>query len=171
MRRLIVLTGAVGVGKTTLARELARRTPFVVVSNDQIRRELVAAPTFSAAELRLVHDEAQRRVGAALAEGADVVHDGTNLTEAHRRAIAGAAADPAGVMTVVVQASSDVVACRLLERDRVARRADGRSWLDVHRELAAAQTTPAERHIVVDCSEAPATAAAAVERALRVTAP
>ncbi|HEX7258169.1 MAG TPA: ATP-binding protein, partial [Nitrososphaeraceae archaeon] len=53
---IILICGYPGVGKTTLANELAPLINAVVLSTDKIRKELIVNPTYSDGEIRLVYD-------------------------------------------------------------------------------------------------------------------
>ena len=53
---IILICGYPGVGKTTLANELAPFINAVVLSTDKIRKELIVNPNYSDREIRLVYD-------------------------------------------------------------------------------------------------------------------
>ena len=53
---MIIVCGLPGVGKTTLARQLAPFVKAVVLSTDKIRKELFPKPVYSRRERRLVYD-------------------------------------------------------------------------------------------------------------------
>ena len=53
---MVIVCGLPGVGKTTLARQLAPFVKAVVLSTDKIRKELFPRPTYSGRERRLVYD-------------------------------------------------------------------------------------------------------------------
>ena len=53
---IIIICGLPGVGKTTLAKNLAPRINASVLSSDKIRKELFPIPTYSTAELKMVYD-------------------------------------------------------------------------------------------------------------------
>ena len=53
---IILLCGYPGVGKTTLANELAPLINAVVLSTDKVRKELIVNPNYSDGEIRLVYD-------------------------------------------------------------------------------------------------------------------
>ena len=53
---IILICGYPGVGKTTLANELAPLINAVVLSTDKIRKELIVNPNYSDREIRLVYD-------------------------------------------------------------------------------------------------------------------
>jgi len=53
---IIIICGLPGVGKTTLAKNLAPMINASVLSSDKIRKELFPIPTYSTAELKMVYD-------------------------------------------------------------------------------------------------------------------
>ena len=53
---IILICGYPGVGKTTLANELAHLINAVILSTDQIRKELLDKPSYSVEEKRLIYD-------------------------------------------------------------------------------------------------------------------
>ncbi len=53
---IIIICGLPGVGKTTLAKNLAPRINASILSSDKIRKELFSIPTYFASELKMVYD-------------------------------------------------------------------------------------------------------------------
>jgi predicted kinase len=53
---IIVVCGLPGVGKSTLAKDLAPLTNAVILSSDKIRKELFPKPTYSKQEVKLIYD-------------------------------------------------------------------------------------------------------------------
>lgn len=51
---IIIICGLPGIGKSTLARELAPLLSAIVLSTDQIRKELIPYPTYSRKERQLI---------------------------------------------------------------------------------------------------------------------
>ncbi len=53
---IILICGLPGVGKTTLAKEVALLSKAVVLSTDKIRKELIQKPTYSREERRSIYE-------------------------------------------------------------------------------------------------------------------
>ncbi len=53
---IILICGLPGVGKTTLAKEVALLSKAVVLSTDKIRKELIRKPTYSREERRMIYE-------------------------------------------------------------------------------------------------------------------
>jgi predicted kinase len=53
---IIVICGLPGVGKTTVAKELAPLVNAVILSTDKIRKELFSRPTYGKGERKLIYD-------------------------------------------------------------------------------------------------------------------
>ena len=53
---IVIICGLPGVGKSTLAKNLAPRINATVLSSDKIRKELFPIPTYSTSELKTVYD-------------------------------------------------------------------------------------------------------------------
>lgn len=56
IKLIILICGLPGVGKTTLARELAVLIKGVVLSTDKIRKEMIRKPTYSRKEREIIYD-------------------------------------------------------------------------------------------------------------------
>ena len=53
---IVIVCGLPGVGKTSLAALLALLINAVMLSSDKVRKELIAKPTYSKQEVRLIYD-------------------------------------------------------------------------------------------------------------------
>jgi predicted kinase len=95
---VVVLIGAAGVGKSTLAARLFGRDE--ILSSDELRGAIRGDPTDQSVT-RLAFGILHRELAKRLAEGRLVVVDATNLSRAARLAIL-RAARPAGVTAVAI---------------------------------------------------------------------
>lgn len=96
--QLVLVGGGPGSGKTTLSRELASRIGAVVVSSDDVRRDLVESDVlkgepgifgsgrYDSQSVGYVYDEMLRRARTILGGGQSVVLDGTWRAAGGRRA-------------------------------------------------------------------------------------
>jgi predicted kinase len=53
---IVVICGLPGVGKSTLAKDLAPLINAVILSSDKIRKELLSKPIYSKQEVKLIYD-------------------------------------------------------------------------------------------------------------------
>ena len=89
---LTVMCGLSGSGKSTKAHEIAERTGAIVVSSDELRKELFGDERFQGEKDKLFR-EYHKRVHDNLAAGRDVVADKTNISIRSRRALLEAVKD------------------------------------------------------------------------------
>lgn len=134
---MVVVCGVPGVGKSTVARAVARQLDASVLRTDVVRKELFAEPTYESSETETVYEEVFTRAASTLTSES-VVLDGTFRTQARRRD-AERLADQEGVSfrAVVVECDTATV------RDRLQSREDDPSDADfeIH-ELIAQQFEP-----------------------------
>lgn len=127
--RLVLVGGAPGTGKTTLALAVAAATGWPVLHSDVVRKELAGlAPTerpgdgtdtglYDPAAVAATYDEVRRRAAGYLAAGRSVVCD-ASWSRSGERAAARAVAADAGADVVELRCVADPA----LARDRVAGR-------------------------------------------------
>lgn len=154
--RLVVVGGAPGTGKTTLAGGVADRLGFITINSDRVRKELAGLnPSASAASAfgagiytsewsRRTYDEMLRRAGLLLAMGESVVLDATWGHRDERRRVKELARNAVAELAVFE--------CEL-PADEAARRISGRVGVsdadqDVARRLRAEMVPWAGSHHV-----------------------
>lgn len=149
MSTLFVVCGLPGVGKTTVAREIAERVGGELLRTDVVRKDLFSDPEYTDEEAEAVYGELLDRARATLDAETDAVVDGTFKTRAVRdRARRAAGAADAAVQFVKVECAEDVV------RERIRARTDDASDADfaVHRLFRAEYEPVAVDHVTVDNS-------------------
>ncbi|MBI4949747.1 MAG: AAA family ATPase [Deltaproteobacteria bacterium] len=127
---VVILRGLSGAGKSTLAREIADVTNLVILSTDNIRKELAGLKTTEKAPSRFgggiystefterTYKEMIARAASLLEEGRSVILDAT-FSKARHVDAARMAALKAGARAYIIEcaAKDDVVKGRLLKRD------------------------------------------------------
>lgn len=118
MTQLVVLCGLPGVGKSTVARDLADELDADVLRTDAIRKDLRAEPRYDGEETRRVYARMLDQARAALESGTDVVLDGTFQRARHRRwAESLAESTGSGFEVVRVRCDESVAVERITDRD------------------------------------------------------
>lgn len=141
--RLALVGGGPGTGKSTLARKLAEQVGAVVLSTDDVRRELrssgqlsgepgdLGTGLYTPANVAAVYEAMLHRAGRYLADGRSVILDGTWRDARFRAEADRLAADKHAAITEIrCSATVDVAA------DRIRNRAPGNS--DATPQIAAA---------------------------------
>lgn len=112
-RRLVLVGGSPGTGKTTVSRAISGRTGWIVISSDEIRKELsglgrlehdFAEPgegIYSAEISAKTYDEAFRRAALLLRHGESVVLDASFADPANREAARDVALDTGADITAI----------------------------------------------------------------------
>jgi predicted kinase len=119
------MVGAPGSGKSYLARTLAVALGAELIQTDAVRKELFPGPRYTSAEHATVYATCHRRIAEALARGACVIFDGTNLREKRRQTLYHLAERAGAQAVVVVAYASDAVI-----RARLRGRAEGHDPAD-----------------------------------------
>jgi predicted kinase len=128
----LVVCGLPGVGKSTVARQVADRIDATVVRSDAVRKALYADPTYSAEETASVYDALLSRAEDRLERGESVVLDATFADDRFRTAAVELGAAVTTEHTLVcVECDRAVAERRIRERDDISD-AD----VDVYRQFA-----------------------------------
>lgn len=149
--RLILVGGLPGTGKSTLAGALADRLGLVLLSSDNVRKELAgygAEQPMAAAYQQGIYtsewsgrtyDELLRRARTLLTQGESVILDASWLSAAHRRSAADAARDT-GADLVQLRCTADAETAG----DRMHRRAAAPHASDADTEIARSMAADAD---------------------------
>jgi len=180
---LVLMAGLMGVGKTTLARELAQRSGATVISSDVVRKELAQiAPSerrldaynegiYTPERTAATYAAMLERARQVLATGMPVILD-ASFKRAIDRAAARQLAQALGVPLLVIEcvAPEEVVRDRLMQR-LVAEGSvsDGRWELYAHQraDFEPVHELPPSEHLVIDTTHPLAICADRAEAALR----
>lgn len=116
-RKLTIVCGLPGSGKTVVARLLSQSRGAELLRSDVLRKEVLAAPTYSDDEKQTIYDEMFLRAGSALLEGRDVVLDAAfDKLGNRRKAVALAKTLNADFEIVEVTSSEEIIWDRLRHR-------------------------------------------------------
>jgi uncharacterized protein len=155
--RLVLVGGIPGSGKTTLANRIGEDYGFVVLSSDEVRRDLglrradIGDRAYEPAVVAQVYDELVARGATLLAHGASVVLDATWTSDgARERAREMAVRARARIIEVRCDAPAEV--CRRRIADRTVWQAGGSEASPGTVDVLAAQTDPWPEAFAVDTS-------------------
>ena len=163
---LLICSGMVGTGKSTVAQELAQRSGFALLSSDLVRKALAGIPAsehrwerfesgmYSADFTRRTYDELFRRAKELLREGRSVILD-ASFRKAQEREKARALADESGAQIYVLECvcSEEEVKARLeIRLLQGGSPSDGRweIYLEQKGIVEPVAEVPRFRHLVLD---------------------
>ncbi|KPK23427.1 MAG: hypothetical protein AMJ70_03500 [Dehalococcoidia bacterium SG8_51_3] len=117
---LVVVSGLPGTGKSHFCRQLAERTPIIIMESDVMRKTLFPSPIYSATESVRLFQAIHHLIEHLLKKGISLVLDATNLSERNRERLYHIAYQlNARLVMVRVEAPPEVV------QERLRNRADG----------------------------------------------
>ena len=152
--RLLMLAGLPGSGKSTFAKAIVSRQPFLVLESDRLRKTLVPRPQYTADEHSRVFRACHRLIDEFLGQGYPVILDATNLGQRNRRPVMAIARKHNAPLAIAV-----VTAPPALARRRLAEREAGMdpfTWSDagvtVYSRMEPAWQPVRQRHFEVDTS-------------------
>ena len=161
---LVAVCGLPGVGKSTVAWQVAERLGAELLRSDVVRKELFEDPGYTDAETAAVYDELLARAADRLDAGESVVLDATFKTRARRTEVRDLAERlDAECRLVHVVCEESVVERRIADREGVSD-AD----FEVHREFRERFEPLETDHVAVDNSGSEAETRRQVEAAFRL---
>ncbi|PSP55014.1 kinase [Halobacteriales archaeon QS_1_67_19] len=123
--KFVVVCGLPGVGKTTVAEDIADRLDGRLLRTDVIRKDILSDPQYTEEESRTVYGEMFDRAQGTVESGRSVVLDGTFKDTGYRnRAVELSEALDADFELVKVECAEDVVRNRIRSRQDDASDAD-----------------------------------------------
>jgi predicted kinase len=151
---IILFSGLPGVGKTSLANEMAPLINAVVLSTDKLRKELISKPTYTKEEKKLIYDVMLLVARYLHNEGSvNCILDATFNTEESRRTAVEKLANVSSEQIYIVECvcPEDIVISRLKARKGDYSDAD----IDIYRKMKQLYepVKERERHIVIDTSQ------------------
>ncbi len=151
----IVVSGLPGTGKSHFCRQLAARTPVIILESDVMRRTLFPSPAYSAAESARLFQAIHHLIGLLLKRGIPVVLDATNLSERNRERLYHIAYQlNVRLVLVRVEAPAKVVQERLRNRTEGAASEEDHSEADwaVFQKMKNSVQKIGRNHFAVDTS-------------------
>lgn len=148
---IIIICGLPGVGKSSLAKELAPLIRAVVLSTDKIRKELISKPTYRKQERNLIYDIMLLLARYLHDAGINCILDATFNTENSRKELKenlNLASSPQ-INIVECTCPEHIVISRLRNRKNDYSDAD----ISIYKKMRMRYQPIKEKHIVVDTSQ------------------
>ena len=148
---IIIVCGLPGVGKTSLANELAPLIRAVVLSTDKIRKELISKPTYRMQERKLIYDIMLLLARYLHDAGINCILDATFNTENSRRELKKS-------LNLISSPQINIVECTCPEHITISRlRSRKNDYSDadisIYKRMRSIYQPIKEEHIVVDTSQ------------------
>ena len=146
---IIIICGLPGVGKTTVAKELAPLLNAVILSTDKIRKELFSKPMYGRRERRLIYDVMILLAKYLDMVGINCILDATFTRESSRREIKkklGLASKDIHIIECICP--EDIVLSRLRQRKNDYSDAD----FSVYRKMKRIYENVRGEHMTIDTS-------------------
>ncbi len=147
---IIVICGLPGVGKITLAKEIAPLINAVILSTDKIRKELFSKPMYGRRERRLIYDVLILLAKYLHNAGINCILDATFTIERSRREIKKKLGlDSKEISVIECICPEDIVFSRLRQRKYDYSDAN----FSVYRKMKGIYEPVKEKHMTVDTSK------------------
>ena len=148
---IIIICGLPGVGKTSLAKQLAPLIRGVVLSTDKIRKELISKPTYRKQERKLIYDVMLVLTRYLHDAGINCILDATFNTENSRKELRKKLNLISSPQINIVECTcpEDIVITRLRNRKNDYSDAD----ISIYKKMRMSYQPIKEKHIVVDTSQ------------------
>jgi len=148
---IIIVCGLPGVGKTSLANELAPLIRAVVLSTDKIRKELISKPTYRIQERKLIYDIMLLLARYLHDAGINCILDATFNTENSRRELKKS-------LNLISSPQIDIVECTcpeyiVISRLRSRKNDYSDADISIYKKMRNSYQPIKEKHIVVDTSQ------------------
>jgi predicted kinase len=148
----VIICGLPGVGKTTLANDLAPLINAVVLSTDRIRKELIPKPTYKKQEKKLVYNVLLIVAKYLHKAGIDCILDATFNTENSRKELRkklGLSQEQICIVECICP--EDVVISRIKDRKNDYSDAD----ISIYKKMKRTYEPIKEEHIILDTNQQP----------------
>jgi predicted kinase len=146
---IVLICGLPGVGKTTLARDLASLIDAIVLSTDKIRKELISKPTYTKQERKSIYDILMLVAKYLHKAGINCILDATFNTERSRKKLKEKLSlIPEQICIVECTCLENIVISRLKQRKNDYSDAD----VSIYRKMKRIYEPVKGRHIVADTS-------------------
>jgi predicted kinase len=149
---LVVVTGLPATGKSTIARNLAKRLHGTFLSTDLIRKKLLYRPRYTKEEKELIYAIMLLVARYLLLSGVTVILDGTFYKRSLRKRVYAVAARTKSNLKIIESACPEHVIRRRMKRRARRKRNLSDADYDVYKKVAAQFEPIHRKHIVVDTS-------------------
>ena len=149
---IVIICGLPGVGKSSLSAHLAPLIDAVVLSSDKVRKELIARPTYSKAEVKLIYNLISLIAKYLHNAGLNCIIDATFNREKLRKQFKRKLELPDEQVRIVECISQEnIIIQRLMARKKGYSDAD----FSVYKKMKKNFQPIREAHITVDTSQLP----------------
>lgn len=149
---IVIICGLPGVGKSSLSAHLAPLIDAVVLSSDKVRKELIARPTYSKAEVKLIYNLISLIANYLHNAGLNCIIDATFNREKLRKEFKRKLKLPDEQVRIVECISQEnIIIQRLMARKKGYSDAD----FSVYKRMKKNFQPIREAHITVDTSQLP----------------